>query len=106
LLILCKSEILEVSDKGDCFCLFLSLYPVAAGIKDGRSETPYDIAVEKKMSVYFIRLLLAAVPALDPIKRREINYGARRQGMFLAFRALSSDVVPTIWAKIRFEDNV
>jgi hypothetical protein len=104
-LICLRYQMSELSDEGEYFRLLLRLYPAAAGIKDRKSRTPYDLAVGTKMSVYFIRLLLAVDPALDPVKRRNLNFEARRQGMFLAFRALSSDVVPTIWAKIRFEDK-
>jgi hypothetical protein len=93
----------EVSDKGDCFRFLLQIYPAAAGIKDDHSNTLYDLAVARKMKVYFRRLLLAAVPALDPIERRELNYQARRQGMFLVFRAVSSDKKSTIWANLCFE---
>jgi hypothetical protein len=100
-----SSQILEVSDEGDCFRFLLRLYPAAAGINDARSKTAYDTAVKKNMSVYFIRLLLAADPALDPVKRRDLNFEARRQGMFLAFSALSSSVKLIIWARIRFENK-
>jgi hypothetical protein len=100
-----NSTLSEVSDKGDCFRLLLRLYPAAAGIKDDRLKTAYDTAVKKKISVYFIRLLLAADPALDPVKRRDLNFEARRQGMFLAFRALSSNADLIILAKLRFEDR-
>jgi hypothetical protein len=55
------------------------------------------------LSTYFIRLLLSADPAIDPIRRHNLNFAARRQGMFLAFRALSSDVEPTIWTKMRLK---
>jgi hypothetical protein len=95
------SPISEVSDEGDCFRLLLSLYPAAAGVKDDHSRSPYDMAVSKNLSAYFIRLLLAADPTIDPVRRHDLNFAARRQGMFLAFRALSSNVEPTIWSKMR-----
>jgi hypothetical protein len=103
LLIEYNSPILEVSNEGDCFRLFLQLYPASAGVKDGRSRIPYDLAVSTGLSVYFIRLLLNADPSIDPVRRRNLNYAARREGLFLAFRALCSSVEPTIWAKLRHE---
>jgi hypothetical protein len=97
------SPISEVSDEGDCLRLLLSLYPAAAGIKDDRSRSPYEIAVLQRMSTYFLRLLLASDPSIDPVSRHDLNFAARRQGMFLAFRALSSNVEPTIWSKMRLK---
>jgi hypothetical protein len=103
-LILYRSEkILEISEEGDCFRLLLRLYPAAAGIKDDLSRRPYDVAVFKNLSTYFIRLLLSADLTIDPVRRHSLNFAARRQGMFLAFRALSSNVEPTIWAKMRLK---
>jgi ankyrin repeat protein len=97
------SPISEVSDEGDCLRLLLSLYPAAAGVDDDHSRSPYDMAVSKNLSAYFLRLLLAADPTIDPVRRHDLNFEARRQGMFLAFRALSSNVEPTIWSKLRFK---
>jgi ankyrin repeat protein len=94
---------IEVSNEGDCFRLFLQLYPASAGVKDGHLKTPYDLAISKGLSVYFIRLLLNCDPTIDPVQRRNLNYAARREGMFLAFRALCSSIEPTIWAKLRHE---
>jgi ankyrin repeat protein len=95
----------ELSDEGDCFRLFLRLYPASASIKDDNSQTPYDLAVEQNLSAYFLRLLLSADPTIDSVERHNLNFAARRDGMFLAFRALSANVKPTIWAKIRYEDK-
>jgi ankyrin repeat protein len=103
ILIDCHSPNLEVSVEGDCFRLLLRLYPAAAGIEDGLSRSPYDLAVGCGLSPYFKRLLLAADPTIDPVRRHNINFAARRQGMFLAFRALSSDKKPTIWTKMRLK---
>jgi ankyrin repeat protein len=105
LLIAYKPPRIEVSDEGDCFCLFLQLYPASAGVKDGHLKTPYDLAVSKGLSVYFIRLLLNANPCIDPIKKRNLNYAARREGLFLAFRALCATHEPIIWAKLRNEGD-
>jgi hypothetical protein len=98
-----RSSISEISDEGDCFRLLLRLYPASAGIKDDHSRSPYDIAVAKRMSTYFLRLLLAADPTIDPVRRHDLNFAARRQGIFLAFRALSSYAKPIIWAKLRLK---
>jgi hypothetical protein len=94
---------LEVSVKGDCFRLFLRLYPASAGIKDSHSKTPYNLAVEKNFSAYFRRLLLSADPTIDPVERSNLNFTARKEGIFLAFRALSTNLEPTIWANIRHQ---
>jgi ankyrin repeat protein len=101
----CGSGTLEVSDLGDYFRLILSLYPAAAGIEDDGYRSPYDWARIKGMKSYFRRILLLADPTIDPVERRNLNYTARRQGMFLAFRALSRNKEPTIWAKLRYEDR-
>jgi hypothetical protein len=103
LLIASRPPMKEVSDEGDCFRLFLQLYPASAGVKDGRLRSPYDLAVSTGLSVYFIRLLLNADPTIDPVRRHKLNYAARREGLFLAFRALCSSVEPTILAKLRHE---
>jgi ankyrin repeat protein len=94
---------IEVSNEGDCFRLFLQLYPASAGVKDGHLKTPYDLAVSKGLNVCFMRLLLNCDPTIDPVQRRNLNYAARREGMFLAFRALCSSIEPIIWAKLRYE---
>jgi hypothetical protein len=96
-----QSLISEVSDKADCFRLLLRLYPAAAGIRDDHSRRPYDMAYN--LSSYFIRLFLAADPTIDPVRRHDLNFAARRQGMFLAFRALSSDKKPTIWTMLHLK---
>jgi hypothetical protein len=38
------------------------------------------------------------------VQRRDLNFEARREGMFLAFRALSTTLEPTIWTQLRYED--
>jgi hypothetical protein len=105
LLIEHKTPSLEVSDEGDCFRLFLRMYPASAGIIDSHFNTPYDLAVSKNLSVYFVRLLLNADPTINPVVKRNLNYAARREGMFLAFMALSTNRHPIIWSKIRHEDR-
>jgi hypothetical protein len=39
------------------------------------------------------------------MKRRNLNFAARRDGMFLACRALSTNLKPSIWSTIRYEDK-
>jgi hypothetical protein len=95
----------SVSGTGDLFRLFLRLFPASAGIKDGHSQSPYDLAISKKLNVYFIRLLLANDPSVNPVKGRNLNYAARKEGLFLAFRALSTNRRPTIWANLRYESK-
>jgi hypothetical protein len=73
-------------------------------MKDGQSKSPYDLAVVKNLNKSFIRLLLANDPTIDPVKRKNLNFEARREGMFLAFVALSTTLEPTIWAQLRFEN--
>jgi hypothetical protein len=98
-----SQKISELSNEGNGFRLLLRLYPAAAGIGDDKSESPYDIAVSKNLSAYFLRLLLSADPTIDPERRHDMNFAARRQGMFLAFSALSSNIEPTIWVKLRLK---
>jgi hypothetical protein len=90
-----------VTVEADCFRYLLRLYPAAAGIKDGWDKSPYDKALARDMDVYFIRLLLNADPTIDPQRRRELNFTARKEAMFLAFRAVSSGQEPSIWNKLR-----
>jgi ankyrin repeat protein len=99
-------QISDVSYQAECVRLLLRLYPEGAGIKDDHSVSAYDIAISNDIcSIQLQRWMLSADPTIDPVRRRNLNFEARREGMFLAFRALSSDVKPTIWAKIRFRDK-
>jgi hypothetical protein len=67
----------KLSDEGDCFRLFLRIYSASADIEDGDTWTPYLMALDQKLSAYFIRLLLAADPTIAPATRRDLNYAAR-----------------------------
>jgi ankyrin repeat protein len=99
-------QISDVSDDAECVRLLLRLYLEGAGIKDDHSVSAYDMAVSNDVcSIQLQRWMLSADPTIDPVRRRNLNFEARRDGMFLAFRALSSHVEPTIWAKIRFRDK-
>jgi hypothetical protein len=57
------------------------------------------------MNISLERLMLSADPTIDPVRRHNLNFEARNQGMFLSFRALSTNVEPIIWAKRRFKDR-
>jgi hypothetical protein len=61
------------------------------------------MAVSKNLSAYFLRLLLAADPTINAVRRHDLHFAARRQGMFLAYRALSSNTEPIIWTKLRLK---
>jgi hypothetical protein len=53
------------------------------------------------MGFYFIRLLLNADLTIDPERRRDLNYAARKEAMFLAYGALTNSQEPFIWNKFR-----
>jgi hypothetical protein len=74
----------NISIEANCFCYILNLYPGAAGIKDSRGVSPYQLAVRKNMDVNFIRLLLNANHSIVPKIRRNLNHAARKHAMFLA----------------------
>jgi hypothetical protein len=93
----------NISVEADCFRYLLNLYPAAASIKDGADDSPYDIAVEKNLDSSFIRSLLSTDPTIKTEERRELNYAARREAMFLVFRAMNSSHQPSIWVKFRFK---
>jgi hypothetical protein len=98
-----QTPLSEISDAADCFRLFLRIYPASAGVMSDSVLSPYGLAVLHELNVYFIRLLLNADPTIDPVRRHNLNFAARREAMFLAFRALTSNVDATIWAKLRYE---
>ena len=82
-----------VSDAADLFRWLLRLYPDAAGIEGGVGAeykmTPYQLAVDRKLPNYYLRLLLRAAPTLNPPELHRLNYEERRMAMFLAFKATS-----------------
>jgi hypothetical protein len=94
---------------GDCCRYLFKLYPEAAGIKDDEDRSPYDLFcmtyLATDTNIYFERLLLNADLTIDPERRRDLNYAARREVMFLAFSALSSDQQPSILIKLRYESR-
>jgi hypothetical protein len=90
---------------GKCYRYLLNLYP--AGLNAAENDLNYVvdhlhfIAEQRHESQNTIRLLLN----FESPKRRDLNYAARKEGMFLAFRALTSDANPSIWVKLRHENR-
>jgi hypothetical protein len=97
---------LHVSVEADCFRYLLHLYPAAAAIRDAKETSLYDWAVRPHIiGLYYIRLLLKADLTIEPERRRDLNFSARKEAMFLVFRALSSTDEPSIWVKLHHEDR-
>ena len=109
LLILCRPETLKkqpLSVAADAFRLMLRLYPEAAGIEGGAEDykkTPYHLAVDNGLPTYYRRLLLRAVPHLDPAELRRLNWAERRTAMFVAFAAVAE--TPSLLARLRAENK-
>ena len=95
-----------LSKEADCFRLLLRLHPEAAGIEGGvgvgYKKTPYQLAVDKNLPLYYLRLLLRAAPNLNPAELHRLNYAERRMAMFLAFRARTFATEPPFLARLRF----
>jgi hypothetical protein len=114
----------------ELFRMILQLYPEAAGIavvvagskrflysdsepeeegiavvEAGDLKTPYQLAVDRKLSPYFLRLLLRAAPDLDPAELHRLNWTERRMAMFMAFRAITTKPTPLLLARLRFENK-
>jgi ankyrin repeat protein len=90
----------------DLFRWLLRLYPEAAGIEGGvgagKKRTPYQLAVNKKLPNYYLRLLLRAAPTLNPAELHRLNYAERRMAMFLAFKAVTARLQkPFLLARLR-----
>ena len=96
-----------LSKEAECFRLLLRLYPEAAAIEGGigidYKKTPYQLAVDKNLPPYYLRLLLRAAPNLNPLELHRLNYAERRMAMFLAFKAVSSQPEPLLLVNLRFE---
>ena len=87
----------------DCFRIFLGWYPEAAGIEGVYiKKTPYDMAVNRDLLPYYLRMLLRAAPNQNPAELHRLNYEERRMAMFLAFKAQTSQPEPVILARFRF----
>ena len=97
----------HLSEAADCFRMFLRSYPEAAGIEGGvganKKKTPYQLAIDKNLPPYYLRLLLRAAPDLNPLELHRLNYAERRMTMFLAFKAVSSQPEPLLLVNLRFE---
>jgi hypothetical protein len=99
------TEETSVSIISDIFRFILHSYPAAVGVKDGENRNVYDLAIEYRVDDYFIRLLLDADRSVAPERRLDLNYSARKEALFLSYRALSTDREPIIWVKLRNESR-
>ena len=97
------------SKAADCFRMLLRWYPEAAGIEGGNGlpfkKTPYQLAVDRNLPSYYLRLLLRAAPDLNPAELRRLNYAERRMAMFLAFKAVTSRLKPLLLKRLCFENK-
>ena len=85
---------LPFSDEAECLRMLLHWYPEAVGIVAGVGDarmTPYQLAVGHNVDPYYLRMLLRALPDLNPADLHRLNYAERRMAMFLAFKAISTD---------------
>jgi len=101
----------------DLFPLILRWYPEAAGIEvqgkrcyNGLGDvdvklTPYQMAVDKGLNTYYLRMILRTAPELNPAELQQLNWAERRMAMFLAFRAAASDPTPLLMARLRFNNK-
>jgi hypothetical protein len=94
-----------VSVRADVFRYVLSLHPAAVGVRDSQDRNTYDLAEEEDVNIYFMRLLLNVDRTIAPERRLDLNYEARRDALFLSFRALSTNREPIIWVKLRHESR-
>jgi hypothetical protein len=99
---------LPLSEVAGMLRWLLRLYPGAAGIEGGvgaRRRTPYQLAVDKNLPDYYLRLLLRAAPTLDPAELHRLNYAERRMAMFLAFKATAATTKAPLLARLRGESK-
>ena len=93
------------SEATNLFHLMLQRYPEAAGIEAGNGvnyrKSPYQLAVDKNLDTYYLRLLLRAAPDHNPTELHRLNYAERRMAMFLSFRAVSEASKPLLLSKLR-----
>ena len=99
---------LPFSDAAECLRMLLHLYPEAVGIEGGVGDdyrkTPYQLAVDNNVNPYYLRMMLRAVPDLNPADLHRLNYAERRMAMFLAFTAVSIDD-RLLLPRLRFENK-
>jgi hypothetical protein len=94
-----------LSNRADVFRLLVRLYPAAAGVENKLNRTPYSLTVERGMHDYYLRLLLRAAPTLNPAELHRLNYAERRMALFLAFKAITQNVQPSILVQLRAENK-
>jgi hypothetical protein len=68
-------------------------------------KTPYQIAIDKKLPVYYHRLLLRAAPTHNPAELHRLNYEARRMALFLAFKATTGSMNAPLLVRLRGESK-
>lgn len=94
-----------LSLESDIFRFVLHRYPAAVGVRDSEDQNAYDLAKKYGVDDYFIRLLLDADRSVEPERRLDLNHKARKEALFLSYRALSTDTEPIIWIKLRNESR-
>ncbi len=106
---LVKLESNLLSEQAEMLRWLLRLYPEAAGIEGGvgaaYKKTPYQLAVNRKLPDYYLRLLLCAEPTLNPAELHRLNYAERRMAMFLAFKATTATMEAPLLARLRGESK-
>jgi hypothetical protein len=99
---------LVLSEVADMLRWLLRLYPEAAGVEGGvgadNNKTPYQLAVDKNLPDYYLRLLLRAAPT-NPAELHRLNYAERRMAMFLAFKAMFPTIKAPLLARLRGESR-
>ena len=94
------------SKEADCFRKLLRSYPEAVVIESGTDEiTPYQLAIDKRLPPYYLRLLLRAAPDLNPAELHRLNYAERRMATFLAFTAVTSQKKPVVLKRLCSENK-
>jgi ankyrin repeat protein len=111
LILICENFESCVSGTSDIFRLILRFYPAAVGVRDSQDRNAYDLAISDErqnghnIDFYFVRLLLSIDQSIAPETRLHLNHNARREALFLSYRALSSNREPIIWVKLRHESR-
>ena len=100
---------LPFSEAADCLRTLLHWYPEAVGIEAGVGadyrKTPYQSAIDYNVDPYCLRMLLHAVPDLNPADLHRLNYAERRMAMFLAFKAVSTNDDRLLLPRLRFANK-
>ncbi len=77
----------------------LSKCPDCVDIPDYKTTNAYGYSLSKPSFVQ--RLILNAKPDMDRQLYRELNFSARRMGMFLGFKAKTADNKPCFFEKMQ-----